>query len=730
MTGTGRWVVISDYPTWPSPYFAELERHAPPRLRLEFASHLEDLDRRPAGVVNLHRLKRLYREPDGSRTLAAAETMLARLTALRRTGWRVVWTVHNLFPIDGGPPTEADRHAAYGVLRLADAVIAHTRADARHLDTLTRAPVIVAGWAGLTAGTSAVPPKVRALAARIAAAPVSMLMLGNLTAYKGLATAVRAFASHTRAAHLFVVGPAREDVAEFGGTDRVHFHLERIPPEHAHVLYRAADAALCPYRTDGPWEFFTRVLHPSSVGTAVAFGTPVIAPDLPAVAEMTGGHPRWLYPPDTGPGPALALAEVEATRVPRHVVDGARRWWAVLAAYEQLAQDLLAGGTVRSPQVAREAGTRQRRPRPISNKETRQVSGNATDRIASVLADRYGLAVQDLVQLPIGQGTINYRATCADREVFVKNYPSGTDLRKEAEAVQLSELAHRHGIPAATALRNRSGQVIDATTLAALSVWEWMPGQVVTELSTAQYEQAGHALGRIHALFAGLPASATPSPEAEKWRHVDLSGLVATIDTLLGVIARRAADGLTDAFDIEAERTLTERRAMLPGIIPKLLTELPRKMTTQVLHGDYSPVNLLFTGDTLSAVLDFRPPEPFLLAYDLGRMAFYPNTVTGDPHWQDAARTLITAYRTTNPAVPEADIRTCGRVALLQLLGSLYGVKQHYLKPGLFQDDLDEFWLTRHRTADTMLRYLPETDALLEDLTTRPPYGLDQQGEP
>ncbi|MEV6986297.1 phosphotransferase [Sphaerisporangium sp. NPDC051017] len=357
------------------------------------------------------------------------------------------------------------------------------------------------------------------------------------------------------------------------------------------------------------------------------------------------------------------------------------------------------------------------------------MSESATDRIAAILTDRYGLAVKELVQLPIGQGTVNYRATCADRDVFIKNYPPGTDLLGEEKAVQLSELAHSHGIPAATALRNRDGQVIDATTSVALSVWEWMPGQVVTELNKAQYQQTGHVLGRIHAAFADLPASSEPSTEAERWRDVNVEELTSTVDKLLEIIAQRAADGVADAFDVEAERTLTERRAMLFRI-PELVAELPRELTVQVLHGDYSPVNLLFTGNALSAVLDFRPPEPFLLAYDLGRVAFYPNTVTGDPNWQEAARTLIVAYRAASPTVPDHDIRACGRVALLQLLGSLYGVKQHYLKPGLFQDDLDEFWLMRHRAVDIMMRHLSETDLLLNDLTTRPPDGLDHQGEP
>ena len=150
-----------------------------------------------------------------------------------------------------------------------------------------------------------------------------------------------------------------------------------------------------------------------------------------------------------------------------------------------------------------------------------------------------------------------------------------------------------------------------------------------------------------------------------------------------------------------------------------MLAGLP-ELTAQVLHGDYSPVNLLFDGERLSAVLDFRPPDPFLVSYDLGRVAFYPNTVTSDPAWMTAAQTMITAYQQANPGVAPADIRACAQVALLQLLGSLYGVKQHYLEPGLFQDDLDEFWLLRHRAVGILLSNLADTDALLADLAATP----------
>jgi aminoglycoside phosphotransferase (APT) family kinase protein len=256
-----------------------------------------------------------------------------------------------------------------------------------------------------------------------------------------------------------------------------------------------------------------------------------------------------------------------------------------------------------------------------------------------------------------------------------------------------------------------------------------MPGRVVTgELTAAQHDQAGAALGRIHAALAELPVSKGPAPQVREWRAVEVDELSANIGRLLAAIAQRAAGGESDAFDAEAARVLAERRGVIDRI-PRLLAELP-ELTAQVLHGDYSPVNLLFDGEPLAAVLDFRPPDPFLISYDLGRMAFYPSTVVGDPEWLSAARTLITAYQRANPRVAVADIRACARVALLQLLGSLYGVKQHYLKPGLFQDDLDAFWLLRHRAAGILLSSLAETDALLHSLTARSQQATRSRSRP
>lgn len=345
------WVVVTDYPAWPSPYFRELHDHAS-TLQPQFVADLDALHAWPGppGVVNLHRLKRLYRDHTGARTTDAARRMLARLAALRTAGWKVVWTVHNLLPIDGQPPGEADHVTAYGVLGLADAVITHTRADAAHLAALTDAPITVAGWAGLST-----PPPERPLPAHLVAVAERMrayrtvLVLGNLTDYKGLPATVRAFLAATTDAHLVIVGPERsrylaaelQSIITEPGGERVHLVVERVHPHHTAALYASADAALCPYRTDGVWEFFTRVLHPSSVGTALGFGCPVIAPDLPAITEMTDIHSRLLYPHQQGPGPALAEWEAAPSpAAPREPVQGSQRWRDIGAMYIDLAARL------------------------------------------------------------------------------------------------------------------------------------------------------------------------------------------------------------------------------------------------------------------------------------------------------------------------------------------------------------------------------------------------------
>ncbi len=333
----------------------------------------------------------------------------------------------------------------------------------------------------------------------------------------------------------------------------------------------------------------------------------------------------------------------------------------------------------------------------------------AGDELVATLANVYGLTPLDVRRLPIGDATMNYRAVCAERTVFVKCYLPGTDLAAERLAIELSDTAGHAGVPTARVRPSRTGELLSTYRGLAMSVWDFVDGRTITTgLNRAQLRAAGATLGRIHRCFATLPASHEPASQTRAWLSVDLSRLARTIDQLLGIIAARPE---RDDFDTAAERTLRERRVALAHV-PALLDHLP-PLTSQVLHGDYSVLNLLFSGDGLAAVVDFRPPDPFLIAYELGRIAFDPRAVALTPGWLEDACVLVDAYLAENPHVSTGDVSCAGRIWLVQLSISLYGVKGHYLQPGLLQGDLDRFWLLRHRAAQILCERLADVDDAL-----------------
>lgn len=358
-TATARgWVIITDYPRWPSPYFAHLHRHAPQTLPLTFCPDLASVSAtQPPGVLNLHRLKRLYHDSTrGARTPSAAAELLARLADLRQAGWRLVWTVHNLKPIDGDATTGTDTAVAQDVLDLVDIVLCHTCADGASLRSRTRTDVRVVGWAGLDDPEQPPSGAVAELVNHMRRHALVFLLLGHITRYKEVPATAATFLAHTTRARLVIAGASRDpgiaaDLKRViaGSHGRVVWYPHRVLPEQAGHLYAASHVAVCPYRTNEDYDFFTEVLHPSSVTTATCYHVPVIAPDLPAVEEITRGRLRWLARVGNDLGAALAAAEATLMS-PGHAVDppaqrppsdSAHRWKHIGRIYQSLAADLL-----------------------------------------------------------------------------------------------------------------------------------------------------------------------------------------------------------------------------------------------------------------------------------------------------------------------------------------------------------------------------------------------------
>lgn len=350
---TARWIVITDYPRWPSPYFQQLAASLPSDFGLEFQPALNKITNiyRTPGMINLHRLARLYRNGDSQPDADCAAATVAELDQLRACGWRLVWTVHNILPIRAQTSDPIDEWMTEQVLARTDALIAHTASDARALNAMRpRGTVLVGGSAGLDAIPDQPPTApITALADRLAEATPGLLVLGNIAAYKGLPHIAKLFLEATANARLVIAGrPADPPTVallrdlEYHAHGRIVLYADHVPPGNTRLLCQAATALLCPYRIDGPFAFFRRALFPSSVAMATGFGVPVIAPDLPSIRELTERHPRALYATDDEA--ADVFARVDSGEQPwdyRRAEPGpANRWHDIAQVYLQLAARL------------------------------------------------------------------------------------------------------------------------------------------------------------------------------------------------------------------------------------------------------------------------------------------------------------------------------------------------------------------------------------------------------
>ena len=242
-----------------------------------------------------------------------------------------------------------------------------------------------------------------------------------------------------------------------GARSRVLLHAEHVPPGNARVLCRAATALVSPYRTDGPFEFFRLVLHPSSVSMATGFGTPVVAPDLPSVRELTRRpSPRPL--PRQPPAPAALLSLLDTGKRPRGQTTlqeaPASRWASVALVYQRLAAEMTTTrgriGTVTSP--APSAARRPSMTPPDIAHQIEQPEDHPTGpaAVTALLESQFGLGVQSLDRLPIGQGTVNYRVQtrrCHLREELPSRHGSSGRKRRDP-AVRAGRLRWSSGGPA------------------------------------------------------------------------------------------------------------------------------------------------------------------------------------------------------------------------------------------------------------------------------------------
>ena len=266
-------------------------------------------------VLHLNWLDRFYagfNEPhDLERAVERYADFTDKLIYARRLGYRLVWTIHNLYPHERRYP-QLDRLVNALVAREADHVIAHCRYAAETIEALCDPPrrvhVIPHGnYLGVF------PDRVSPAAARdrlqIAADRFVYLFFGNARGYKGVAELVDTFrraAADDTVLLLVLRENARSPrlIAQLRsaaeGDARIRIHASRFfEVEEFQYFLNAADVAVLP---------FSAVLTSGSAIQALGFGKPLIVPRLGCLPELVAGGSGLLYDPDAADGLAGALA--------------------------------------------------------------------------------------------------------------------------------------------------------------------------------------------------------------------------------------------------------------------------------------------------------------------------------------------------------------------------------------------------------------------------------------
>lgn len=335
-------------------------------------------------------------------------------------------------------------------------------------------------------------------------------------------------------------------------------------------------------------------------------------------------------------------------------------------------------------------------------------------RLVDALNTSYGIKVASLARIDAGTATDNYVATGRfGRRWFVKVYRNPNSLPAELEAIELAMFARAGDVPVPAVHSTLDGErATTLTTGSLVSLWDYVEDAVTAEggLRGARWAAVGAVVGRLHRCLAEHPAATPTKQPATQLR--DLERASTHFDWLIARYQDRAE--LND-FEAWALQALRHRRALLP-VIADLLEALP-ELTTQIVHGDLAAPNLLLRGDQVAAIVDFQPPRPRFVSYEIARIACDPRTVMLSDEWMRRLPDLLASYQVENPTIAPDDLACTVAIGCAYTVSSSYPLAEPIRNPAGVDAALQVYARARHEAALHMLaaldgipqlgRYLP-----------------------
>jgi homoserine kinase type II len=335
---------------------------------------------------------------------------------------------------------------------------------------------------------------------------------------------------------------------------------------------------------------------------------------------------------------------------------------------------------------------------------------DTAESLLAVLEREYGIAASGVRPVAEGTSTTNYRVESHVGPLFLKVYDSSSDLRQEERALALTRVAADHGVPTARLHRDRRGRLLSRGTVC-LSVWDYLDSDPTPcGHSVEQLRVLGAVIGRLHAglgTYPGLPA-------IRSTHHVPTVDVERARRRFLALSERTAHCAELSPARRDLLRTIVRQRLeLVNGVVP-LLEEMP-PLTHQVGHGDLAAPNVLMKEDTVTALVDFRPPERRAVTYDLARIGLDPRTVLGQPNWIDGFVALLEAYADTNPFAQQADRQAAVRSWLAYVTCSAYPYSRLLDEPGSANQSLWQYGKDRHEAVLTVWKHLDDIESAVRE---------------
>jgi homoserine kinase type II len=267
------------------------------------------------------------------------------------------------------------------------------------------------------------------------------------------------------------------------------------------------------------------------------------------------------------------------------------------------------------------------------------------------------------------------------RRFFLRKYKRG--IREEELQFEHSLIGHMVacGLPAARIYPTRAGSTYlqrfegaDDATGVFYTIFDYLPGEdrftwVDPVLSEAELAASAAVLAQFHIATGGF----TPLGRRLEPKILDLLPVIA--ETWSSCPSRSKGT----VFDARLLERLDLLSANIAETIAALSQPQVRSLPEIVIHCDYHPGNLKFTGEAVTGLFDFDWSKIDLRVFDLGLALWYFCT-----SWQgsqdgsfrlDWARTFLRAYQATLAAHPEASPLSPAEIHYLPVMvsaGNLY----------------------------------------------------------